>query len=52
MAIQDRYDDKIIDEVEAEMQRQIDKWGVQEHEPLIWNAILVEEVGEVSKAIL
>ena len=34
------------------MQRQIDKWGVQEHEPLIWNAILVEEVGEVSKAIL
>lgn len=52
MSIQERYDDVIIGQVKSEMQRQIDKWGVQEHEPLVWNAILGEEVGEVSKAIL
>lgn len=41
-----------IMEVQQEIARQIGKWGLQEHEPSLWNAILVEEVGEVSKAIL
>lgn len=36
-----------------ERNAQIEKWGNQNHHPhLIWNAILVEEVGEVSKALL
>lgn len=52
MNIRDRYDKLIVEQVENEVQRQIEKWGVQKHEPLLWNAILVEEVGEVSKAIL
>lgn len=42
----------ILGMVEAEMDRQVTKWGVQLHPPLVWNAILGEEVGEVSKAIL
>lgn len=42
----------IIGLVEAELDRQVEKWGVQLHPPLEWNAILGEEVGEVSKAIL
>jgi len=28
------------------------KWGEQNHEPTWWLAILVEEVGELAKAIL
>ena len=48
----EQRDNQIISEVARELQRQIDKWGVQQHQPLIWNAILGEEVGEVSKAIL
>lgn len=28
------------------------KWGIQNHGLLLWNAILGEEVGEVSRAIL
>lgn len=45
-------DSDIFHDVKRELRRQIEKWGIQEHEPLVWNAILVEEVGEVSKAIL
>ena len=40
-----------IADVLAERQRQDDKWGVQDHTPIEWLPILVEEVGEVSKAI-
>ena len=40
-----------IDDVLKERQRQDDKWGVQDHTPIEWLPILVEEVGEVSKAI-
>ena len=36
----------------AERMRQDEKWGEQNHSPLKWLAILMEEVGEVSKAIL
>ncbi|MGD8172171.1 MazG-like family protein [Vibrio sp. TRT 21S02] len=36
-----------------EMSAQDEKWGAdRELSPFMWNAILVEEVGEVSKAIL
>lgn len=47
-----KSDADIFEDVKRELRRQIDKWGVQVHDPLVWNAILVEEVGEVSKAIL
>jgi NTP pyrophosphatase (non-canonical NTP hydrolase) len=38
--------------VQKERERQDRKWGVQNHEPLKWLAILGEEVGEVNKAAL
>lgn len=37
--------------VEHEREKQIRKWGVQEHDPQMWLAILGEEYGEVSKEI-
>jgi NTP pyrophosphatase (non-canonical NTP hydrolase) len=42
----------ILIEVGEERARQDAKWGIQDHIPLKWNAILGEEFGEVSKAIL
>lgn len=42
----------VLTEVDLEMRKQIDKWGQQNHHPYIWQNILMEEVGEVSKAIL
>lgn len=42
----------ILKEIQAERQRQDDKWGVQNHDPITWCAILGEEVGEVNKAAL
>ena len=35
-----------------ERESQDRKWGEQNHNDYVWNAILTEEVGEVSKAIL
>ncbi len=35
-----------------ERQRQDEKWGIQNHDPDHWLAILTEEVGELAKAIL
>ncbi|MFH2143069.1 MAG: hypothetical protein ABIJ97_11635, partial [Bacteroidota bacterium] len=35
-----------------ERNRQDNKWGEQNHHPYKWLAILQEEVGEASKAIL
>lgn len=45
-------DNSIIAEVQAEMERQIELWGVQTHHPIKWQAILTEEVGEVAKAVV
>jgi len=42
----------ILMEVLQERIKQERKWGQQNHDPLKWNAILGEEFGEVSKAIL
>ena len=41
----------IPDEIENELTRQVDKWGVQDHNPWHWLVILMEEVGEASHAI-
>jgi len=34
-----------------EHQRQLDKFGVQDHRPEMWATILMEEVGEVCREI-
>jgi hypothetical protein len=31
--------------------RQIDKWGIQDHEPFEWLGFATEELGETAKAI-
>ena len=38
--------------VAAENQRQLDKWGIQEHSGCEWLTITAEEFGEMAKAIL
>jgi len=42
----------IIHEIKDERCRQIEKWGYQAHDMYIWLAILSEEVGELSRAVL
>ena len=44
--------EKAVADVLAERARQDEKWGEQNHDPLVWVPILTEEVGEVSKAVL
>ena len=41
--------DKVFNEIVEERLRQNEKWGEQNHSPLEWIAILIEEVGEVAK---
>ena len=41
-----------LDSVLTERKRQDRKWGEQNHDPYIYMAILVEEVGELAQAIL
>lgn len=38
--------------VAQERIRQEEKWGEQNHEPSLWLAILMEEVGEAASSIL
>lgn len=38
--------------IRSERTRQYAKWGAQNHEPAIWLAILGEEFGELSQAVL
>lgn len=40
-----------IHEIRQERDRQVKKWGKQDHDEGIWLAILTEEVGEVAQAI-
>ena len=44
--------DAILDEVERERHKQEGKWGPQHHDPSVWLAILMEEVGEAAQAWL
>lgn len=46
------YFSLIIDSVVDEMKRQTLKFGEQEHIDSVYNMILIEEVGEVSKALI
>lgn len=43
--------DRVLKEVGQERQRQIEKWGTQDHDPHWWLAILTEETGEVAKEV-
>lgn len=42
----------ILDEVKDEVQKQVDRWGIQNHSPEKWITIITEEVGESAKAAL
>ncbi|AFQ22268.1 hypothetical protein My1_109 [Pectobacterium phage My1] len=42
----------IYNQITAERDRQDAKWGVQDNHPLMWNTILMEEVGEAAEATL
>jgi len=45
--------DKIFESIRAERKRQDDKWGAERHlNSLYWLGILMEEVGEVAKALI
>ena len=44
--------ESVLWKVRHERQRQDEKWGEQNHSPLYWLGILVEEVGELSKEII
>ena len=50
-AIVDRIE-QIFTKIKNERFVQDKKWGKQNHEDLFWNAILGEEMGEVSKSII
>jgi NTP pyrophosphatase (non-canonical NTP hydrolase) len=41
----------VLKDVAEERGSQDMKWGVQDHDPLAWLAILTEEVGEVAKEV-
>ena len=42
----------IFNDVILERRRQDEKWGVQNHHPLIWANVLGEEAGEFTKAAM
>ena len=42
--------DRIYKDIKDELNKQITKWGIQHHAPEMWMNILMEEVGESSKA--
>jgi NTP pyrophosphatase (non-canonical NTP hydrolase) len=44
--------DKIVEAIKQERVCQDAKWGKQNHPPVVWLTILMEEVGEAAKAIL
>lgn len=44
--------DGVLEEIWRERQRQDAKWGEQNHSDELWLAIVTEELGEASKAIL
>lgn len=42
----------VLKPIAQERLRQVEKWGEQNHDAEIWLAILMEEIGEVSQALL
>ena len=46
------YTKTVLNEVYVERIAQQDVWGERDHDPLVWGAILGEEVGELAQAML
>ena len=44
--------DELLKQIREERGKQDNKWGIQNHDPFYWLSILMEEVGEASKASL
>ena len=44
--------DRVLQDIHKERDRQDRKWGEQNHNPFVWLAILGEEYGESCKAAL
>jgi hypothetical protein len=44
--------DYVLWQLKQERQRQDMKWGIQNHPPEVWLAILSEEVGELATSLL
>jgi len=42
---------KVMPLVYAENVRQLEKWGIQDHDPFRWLGFALEELGELSEAI-
>ena len=42
----------VIEDILVERYRQENKWGEQNHDPIVYSAILMEEVGEMVQAAL
>lgn len=47
-----RFTEDVLAWVADERNRQNEKWGAQHHDPTMWLAILMEEVGEAAQAHL
>jgi NTP pyrophosphatase (non-canonical NTP hydrolase) len=45
-------ENKVIDLVQAEKDRQLNKWGESNYSPYLWHAVLSEEVGEVAQELV
>ena len=45
-----KYTPQVLVEVMNERKKQDKKWGEQNHDPVTWVAILMEEVGELAQA--
>jgi NTP pyrophosphatase (non-canonical NTP hydrolase) len=44
--------DRAAQDIMAERRRQVEKWGVSDHDPFLYLNILIEEVGEFAQASL
>ncbi len=45
------FTEKIVPKVFNENLKQLEKWGVQDHEPFEWLGFTTEELGEIANAI-
>lgn len=52
MTTRRKFRKNLLFEVDREHQRQVSKWGEQDHPKEKWLSILIEEVGEVANAEL
>jgi NTP pyrophosphatase (non-canonical NTP hydrolase) len=52
MAVKNTFQEMLLSHIAIERASQDDKWGEQNHDPVIWLGILMEEVGELAQTIL